>query len=352
MATFRGNSRFSRRLGFTLVELLVVIAIIGILVALLLPAVQSAREAARRTQCKNHLRQIGLAFLTHEDAYGYFPSGGWGWTWTGDPDLGSGERQPGGWSYSILPFLEEGAAHAIGKGLQQSQKNQRMLQLKTHPLEVFHCPSRRPAILHYGPEGSLNSATPADGMVAKTDYAANGGSYSTAEGSPVGWFPGPSIGCLQNYPRCDFGPYTEENISAYFDGVVVPRFPVELRQIPDGTSKTMLVGEKWLWYEFADGELARTTNSCADNQEVYQGYDWDVIRWTNRQRRYQPVSDTDRAAYAAEGACTVRFGSPHTSGLHAVYADGSVHAIEYGIDALAWEFLGDRNDGQSSQAGQ
>jgi hypothetical protein len=319
-----------------------------VLVALLLPAVQSAREAARRTQCKNHLRQIGLSFLTHEDAYGYFPSGGWGWTWTGDPDMGSGERQPGGWAYAILPFLEEGAAHAVGAGLPANQKRQQSLVLRTHPLEIFHCPSRRPAIVSYGPEPSVNGVVPADGLVAKIDYAASGGSYSTAEGAPVGWFPGPPLSCLVNYPNCDFGPYTDSNIAAHFDGAVVPRFPVELRQIPDGTSKTMLVGEKWLFVQFSDTELSRTTNSCADNQEAYQGYDWDVIRWTNRRSRYLPVMDTDRAAFATDGACTVRFGSPHTSGLQAAYADGSVHAIGYDIDPLVWEFLGDRNDGQST----
>ena len=100
--------------GFTLVELLVVITIIGILIALLLPAVQTAREAARRMQCNNNLKQLALGCLNHESANRFLPTGGWGYAYAGDPDRGFDNRQPGGWLFNILPYIEQQSLHDLG----------------------------------------------------------------------------------------------------------------------------------------------------------------------------------------------------------------------------------------------
>ena len=96
-----------RRAAFSLVELLTVIAIIAVLVGLLLPAVQSARESSRRSSCANNLKQLALGCLSYDSSQGHFPSGGWAWQWTGDPDAGLGPQQPGGWAFQVLPFIEQ-----------------------------------------------------------------------------------------------------------------------------------------------------------------------------------------------------------------------------------------------------
>ncbi len=134
--------------AFTLVELLVVITIIGILISLLLPAVQSAREAARRTQCSNNIKQLALGALNHENALGYFPSGGWRYDWVGHPDRGFGKKQPGSWIYSILPYIEQQALHDLGSsGGSMTIENANAQRIAT-PLATLYCPTRRPALVY------------------------------------------------------------------------------------------------------------------------------------------------------------------------------------------------------------
>jgi prepilin-type N-terminal cleavage/methylation domain-containing protein len=344
----RADHRNFRSRAFTLVELLVVIAIIGILVALLLPAIQAAREAARRSQCQNNLKNIGLAFLNHENTHKAFPAGGWGYLWTGDPDMGTGEKQPGGWAFNVLNFLEEGGVAVVGKGLPMTQKPDALVKQKAYPVPVFYCPSRRPVGLSYGNESSVNAGDPPGKYVSKTDYAANGGSFCPAEtnsGDPGHWSQGPDLGCLSSFPNCNWGTFSETAIKSLFDGVVRPRLPIRLKHITDGTSKTILVGEKYLHQELYD---AAGVSTCADNNSPYQGYDWDVIRWANSKaglkKDYTPQPDTYGTA-AAE-ACTVRFGSAHSTVFQVVMCDGSVNALPYDINLLTLELMARRNDGR------
>jgi prepilin-type N-terminal cleavage/methylation domain-containing protein len=342
----------SMRCAFTLVELLVVIAIIGILVALLLPAVQSAREAARRTQCQNNLKQISLAFLNYESAVGELPAGGWGYYWTGDPDMGHGERQPGGWAFSVLPYLEESNVFVAGEGLSGTDKRNALVKQVTQPIPAFYCPSRRAAVLSYGPGFSYNSANPPDNMVAKTDYAANGGTYSPAEGRPT-WWQGPDIGCLSSFPNCSWGTYSEDNIRKYFNGAVRPRLPVAIRQITDGTSKTLLLGEKYLYVQHYGDQQVEV---CVDNNSLFQGYDWDVIRWANAKLdtslswrtdiTYEPQNDVTEPLNS--GGCATNFGSAHAAVFQVARCDGSVASLSYDVDMRELEMLANSRDGGAS----
>jgi prepilin-type processing-associated H-X9-DG protein len=300
----------------------------------------------------NYLKPIGLAALNFENTHKGLPPGGWGYRWTGDPDM-LGRNQPGGWLFSVLAHLEGGAVYTIGKGLTPAQKQTALTKQMQIPISGFLCPSRRAVRLYYGPEVPYNAQLPPDQLVNKTDYAANGGNYCPDEGKDFGngtinFTAGPSdTSCVTKYPNCNWGPYTDVNVKSYMNGAVVPRFPVELRQITDGTSHTVFAGEKYMHPDYYDdGFNGWTHNSCADSGTAFQGYDWDVIRWGNSlttlKKDYTPRPD-EYGNPSVEN-CVVRFGGPHNSVFNGVYCDGSVRAISFDIDPMEWELACVRND--------
>ena len=350
------------RAAFTLVELLVVIAILGILMGLLVPAVGSARDAMRRTQCKNNLAQIGRAANAHRAKLGYFPSSGWGNTWIGDPDRGFGANQPGGWIYNILPFVGLDMIHDVGKGLQGegpgTTKYAALAEARSAVIPFLICPVRRKAITYPFTSTSipLNAGPPPGNTSARTDYAANGGSN-------VFLGPGPTtIGALSNMQAATWNldwPNASGILTAQvclkldaantgFNGV--SGIMSQVSNVPDGESNVFFAGEKYLNpNSYTDGSDKGDDGSCV------QGNDWDIDRWVaddNSGRTYPPTRDTPGTPSVSmlnPAPVMAGFGSAHSQGCHFVFCDGSVKMISYQVDYPTYKSLGVRNDGTVSE---
>ncbi|MEI8373357.1 MAG: DUF1559 domain-containing protein [Planctomycetota bacterium] len=324
-----------KRNGFTLVELLVVITIIGILIGLLLPAVQYAREAARSAQCKNNLKQLGIACLAHEEAQQIFPTGGWGYGWTGDPDRGYGDQQPGGWIYNILPHLELNALHDLGRYGTNTVKQGAIKQMLKTALPIASCPTRpRPALLVpqsstvVKNSGGFTLPTGSDDYVARTDYAANVGDQTFNE-----YGVGPeseSTSAQSTY----FGNSTHPVLPAIAcTGIIFEQSTIRSADVTDGLSSTILAGEKYLaktrYY---------TGQTGADKAYMYAGMCSDVGRTTSK----TPMQDRTDNSTSNVGE-TLAFGSAHPNTANFVLCDGSTIAISYSVESDLFKNLGSRN---------
>ena len=297
-----------QRPGFTLVELLVVIAIIGILVALLLPAVQAAREAARRMQCKNHLKQIGLACHSFAEANGYLP--GYAGDWQpavvrfGDaPPEGQEENDLEGtnWMRQAMPYMDEAPLADI---LLQRESDPNFLDnpmlrdALQVPVPTLNCPSRRAAVAY-----PLKYADSYDSELgARTDYAMNGGSATL------------------NVRYAD----------VWIDGFWILGRRVAFKHVTNGLSKTYLIGEKAM-----NASKYTAGDDYGDLSPIGIGKDLDS--GANSYVRYACEEPTqDRVNYCF--ACH-KFGSAHPSGWHAVMGDGSVRTLSYDMNLITLRAL-------------
>ncbi len=329
--------------GFTLVELLVVIAIIGVLVALLLPAVQAAREAARRTQCLNNLKQLGIAGQLHHANTGAFPSGGWMWTWVGDPDAGLGKDQPGSWAYSMLPFLEQQNLYDLGSDGNSDtiSAEQRAGAVKRDELGVaaFNCPSRRKALAYPTRESSTFTPTNSSrtNIAPRTDYASCTGRGETHQKAPrkfseLAGFTWLDIESIEtNVKDLATGTFKKGFVQA--EGIIFQRSETSIAQIPDGTSHTYLLGEKTVNPDDYEGGF-----DWSDMESMYSGQGGDCARYTKK----LPIRD--QAGVVQNNNV---FGSAHPGGWNALFADASVHAISYDLELETHQWLGSRDDGHS-----
>ncbi|MEX1042361.1 MAG: DUF1559 domain-containing protein [Pirellulaceae bacterium] len=261
----RGGNR-----GFTLVELLVVIAIIGVLVALLLPAVQQAREAARRMQCQNHMKQIGLALHNSHDTYGQFPKGY-------DPDLGWA------WGTSILPFMEQTALYdQLAPTVQMNLNNATRLELVRTKIDGYLCPSDS------GPD--LNAKTVPE----------NGSTKEIARSTYIGL-----MGTVNSYKSN----HNETN------GTLYQHSKVRFADIIDGTTNTFLLTEREYVYH-------RGT--------IWAGTSNDSNGWHKHLQFNMVDTVAERPINGTSANCP---SSMHPGGAQFMLSDGSVRFISENIDS-------------------
>ena len=295
---------FPRRQGFTLVELLVVIAIIGVLVALLLPAVQSARESARRTQCVSHLKQLGLALQTYHDTQQAYPMG--------RESIGPFSVS---WGFRLLPYLEEGTQYDAFRPGVRVDDERNGAAMRT-PVSVFFCASRRSPVADrdFGADDGQPATVLA--VAAAADYAANSGTSTQNGIGDRGRLPGGGWDFTQLGPI-----FTVSSIRA--------------RQVVDGLSKTLAIGDKYVpepRIDVAEGTV-----------HVRQG---DAAFFTGQTRHTLFRRSSAGFPDGRDDNYPGQFGSEHNGGVcNFALLDGSVHTVAYDVDTPAFIALSAIADG-------
>lgn len=300
-----------KRTAFTLIELLVVIAVTGVLIALLLPAVQAARESARRVDCQSRLRQIGLALHAYHNAHGHFPPGnvvassdicrGWGIEGVDYPS-----EDGANWAIHLLPYLEEGDLHDryVYSTFNEAEANAAVTGAF---VSVYVCPSdtepRQPLVPAEGPAAAM-----------ALGVAYMPGSYRGVSGTSDG---------LYFLDSSELGSYKAARRGA-LHAVGVRGFRQEsLRTIVDGTSRTLAVGES----------TTRTNLSRRTFWAYSYGY-FSLSAVTLQSRTLAGDYDQCVAAggYAGSWPCRRGWGSFHPGIINFVACDGSVRAISNAVD--------------------
>ncbi|NOZ40321.1 MAG: DUF1559 domain-containing protein [Planctomycetes bacterium] len=304
----RNTLRASRRSAFTLVELLVVIAIIGVLVALLLPAVQAAREAARRCSCLNNISQLALAVHNYEFSTEHLPSGTINPT---GPIRSEPEGQHISWLVQILPYVEQHNAYRLFD--QQAGAYARAnSEVRALTVGLFLCPSfpgsdTNESLPSYGGGYQQNQEIPERGIAARTTYA----------------------GCHNDQ---------ESPIDADNNGLLFLNSQLRYTDILDGSSQTILIGE----YRADEDELGWVSGTRATLRNTDRFDENDFLRNNRRQpqKKLPPAGPLDVGG----------FGSAHPGGAQFAFADGSSKMISDNVEPAVLQQLGHRADGKLLKA--